>query len=176
MRTLRACFLVSTGLLVLATARPAIADFFVLDSEPNNTLASAQSLPVIPIAGTLFTDLGVVEGSISPGDVDFFQIHFPQPVIYGAGVSQLPAVPSFVGFFDSAGNLLDSEGIVNGIIDPGTYTVAVTGAGDLGFTGAHAHEFEYQLVISWLVIPSPSALALLVAGTLLGRRRRREAR
>lgn len=170
MMSRRSPFMLSLIGSIIALVQSATADFSIIELEPNDTLQTAQPLPSIP--PPVLLDLASVQGSISPGDVDFFQIVFPEPAAVSAFLTQGASTPHLLAIFDAEGNLLDADEtfVVSGPLSPGAYTLAVTGATDAGFLGAHNESFKYVL-INWL--PSAGAAPMVAIGALFGRSRRR---
>lgn len=176
----------------LLAAIPVFAGSPLPEIEPNNTFGGAQL-----IARTLFVPTGAVSirGTITPGDVDYFQI----PLLAGDFVAaNLVIVPgpqgnsSAIGVFDPSANLVADDlyapNVLSGLIpSSGNWRVAVTGYPDVGstflgddgipFNGTHAQSFDYLLTVSLIPVPEPGGLLALGTGIagLLGysvRRRR----
>ncbi|MEM7756107.1 MAG: PPC domain-containing protein [Planctomycetota bacterium] len=170
----------------------------VFESEPNDTIANAD------FAGT-FTQPGgsvAIDGTITAGDVDWFQINLNQAstlllsAIGSATVdadSQLMVVDGsgtdVLAFDDDSGpGLLSALQLFN--LSAGTYFVGVSAFDDITFlddavntdtlfdgldnAGApHDGAFEYKLAIAVNLVPTPGAAAVLGgAGLMLARRRR----
>lgn len=183
-------------LAVLAVAAvsaiPAFAGSPIPEIEPNDTFGTAQL-----IDRALFGPTGAVSilGSVSPGDVDYFEI----PLLAGDFVAaQLvlrpgsPSSASVLGVFDPSGNLagydVDVPNVLSGVVSAsGGWRVAVSGYPDVGstllgddgvpFNGTHSQNIEYLLTLSLVPVPEPGGLLALSTGIagLLGysvRRRR----
>lgn len=187
---------VKTVLVVLAVAAvaavPAFASSPIPEIEPNNTFGTAQL-----IDRALFIPTGSVSilGSVSPGDVDYFEI----PLLAGDFVAaQLvlrpgsPSSASVLGVFDPSGNFIgydvDVPNVLAGVVSAsGGWRVAVSGYPDVGstflgddgipFNGTHSQNIDYLLTLSLVPVPEPGGLLALGTGVagLLGysvRRRR----
>lgn len=174
------------------TAIPVLAGSPISEIEPNNTFGTAQL-----IARGLFTPTGSVSirGSVTPGDVDYFEV----PLLAGDFfAAQLVIVPgsrsssSVLGIFDPSANLvaydLYAPNVLAGVISSnGGWRVAVSGFPDVGsaflgddgipFNGTHSQNIQYLLTLSLIPVPEPGGLLALGTGIagLLGysvRRRR----
>lgn len=187
---------VKTVLVVLAVAAVAAVSAFasspIPEIEPNNTFGTAQL-----IDRALFIPTGSVSilGSVSPGDVDYFEI----PLLAGDFVAvQLvlrpgsPSSASVLGVFDPSGNFIaydvDVPNVLAGVVSAsGGWRVAVSGYPDVGstflgddgipFNGTHSQNIDYLLTLSLVPVPEPGGLLALGTGVagLLGysvRRRR----
>jgi hypothetical protein len=172
-----------SALALAAMAGVSQAALFV-ESEANNTLATADFIGSYAAPG----DGIVVDGTITPGDVDWFCFTITDPAAYV--VSAAFALPTstagddgFMGLFDSSGTLLESDdddniGFMPALefagLTAGTYYIALTGFGDPDFNGSgHTENFAYKMVIGLNLIPTPGAVALLGLGGLAAARRRR---
>jgi hypothetical protein len=155
----------------------AVGSTIILEEEPNNSFDQAQLVP--PYVG-----FSVIHGSITPGDVDFFEFEIVVPTIFEAVVYSFPnftPVPQArLELYDSSGAVLATAEAGTGAtwayisdisVMPGTtYVLGLTGAGDVSFTGDHAQQFNYTM--HWF-IPTPGTAAVLFAAAGLLRRRRR---
>jgi hypothetical protein len=169
----------SIVLLIVLGALVTKAVATVNELEPNDSIVTAQGLP------TFASTCGEgVLGSLSAGDVDFYQIEIASGVLFSANVFDFtPLLPDdndpILGLFDSGGTLIafDDDGgpgtlaaIFVGIPSGGTYFVGVSGVGDTGFVGNHAQDFSYMLVLN--MTPAPGAIPLLAGYCLRVSRRR----
>ncbi|MBX3357932.1 MAG: PEP-CTERM sorting domain-containing protein [Phycisphaeraceae bacterium] len=163
----------------------------ILESEPNNTMATANAI----VASQYPTGAFAFDGAISPGDVDWITFTLPIETIINAstfgrpnslsGDSQIILVgpgSTIVAFDDDSGLGLFSA--FEATVSAGTYFLGVTGFDDLDLglsgtnppripTGAHQESFEYKLVVGFNPVPAPGSLALLGAGGAMLLRRRR---
>jgi len=164
-RTITASRIAGIGVFLIPGS-PALAQL-IIDAEPNDTIATAQVLP-------LFSDflVTVVHGSISPGDVDFFQISFPVDAVMDFAI-QPPfpedPPPHVLGVFDSMGTQISPSFFY----PQGTYFFGLSGLADIGFSGAHDEEFSYVLGFSYSLFPAPPGFLLFGLAALCGPRRRR---
>jgi uncharacterized protein (TIGR03382 family) len=158
-----------------ALAGAASANFYI-ESEPNNSLATADDVGAYVAPGAAF----LVDGSISPStDQDWFMFTISDAAqirisIFGRPNSDPPA-DSFLELFDSAGTLLafDDDSNINLFSSleynssaGGTFYIRVT-----SFQGATS--FDYKMIVGLNIVPTPGTLALAGMGALaLGRRRR----
>lgn len=176
----------------ILAALPVFAGSPIPEIEPNNTFSTAQL-----IARSLFALTGsvAISGSVSPGDVDYFEL----PLLAGDFIAaQLVIVPgpqgnsSVLGMFDPGANLvaydLFAPNVLAGLVpSTGGWRVAVSGFPDVGspflgddgipFNGTHTQSFNYLLTLSLIPVPEPGGLLALGTGIagLLGysvRRRR----
>jgi uncharacterized protein (TIGR03382 family) len=167
---------ISSGFVgALALAGAASANFYI-ESEPNNSLATADDVGAYIAPGAAF----LVDGSINPStDQDWFKFSISDAAqiriaIYGRPDSAPPA-DSFLELFDAGGNLLafDDDGNINLFSSieynsnaGGDFYIRVT-----SFQGATS--FDYKMIVGLNIIPTPGSLALMGMGALaLGRRRR----
>ena len=153
----------------------------IIESEPNNTLATADVIPVTP---GIFSDFGLF--SLSAGDVDVLSIN-----LQANDTITVVTVPLGSSFSvpDTEVALLDPAGIILSIDDDGgpgfgsavSYTVPSLGTYYLGFTGfddipdgavgstfasvfdgGHTQAGLYQIVVSVTPgVPEPASLMLL---------------
>ncbi|GIV17834.1 MAG: hypothetical protein KatS3mg022_3269 [Armatimonadota bacterium] len=183
---------VTVAITCIAAALPVLAGSPIPEIEPNNTFGTAQL-----IARSLFTPTGSVSilGSISPGDVDYFEV----PLLAGDFfAAQLVIVPgpqgnsSVLGTYDPGASLvaydLFAPNVLAGLVSSnGGWRVAVSGYPDVGstflgddgvaFNGTHGQSFGYLLTLSLIPVPEPGGILALGTGIagLLGysvRRRR----
>lgn len=149
-----------TSALVLASG-VAWADS---EQEPNDSAAQAQALTREIRGGPAFLRSGkalILEGSLAPGDVDFYQLgaregdlltlsilesgegEFEDPVlaVFGPG-----NVEDAVARNDDGGlGFLPSLSVE--VTETGTWTLAVTGFGDEELKGEHDFDFVYRIVV-----------------------------
>ncbi len=175
--------LLRAGMCVLGWV--ATAQATLIESEPNNTIPTAN--PII-VGIKPWANVGVMPLS-SVGDVDVFSISLLKDDLLT--VVATPVHPMFtnpntlLGLFDSGGGLLalDDDSALGGIATgstirffvpaDATYYLAVTGAGDVGFTGQHSEPGPYILAVSVEPIPEPASALLLTYGLgALARRQR----
>lgn len=183
---------VTVAIACITTAIPVLAGSPIPEVEPNNTFGTAQL-----IARSLFLPTGsvAISGSVSPGDVDYFEV----PLLAGDFfAAQLVIVPgpqgnsSVLGMYDPSANLvaydLFAPNVLAGLVSSnGGWRVAVSGYPDVGssflgddgipFNGTHGQSFSYLLTLSLIPVPEPGGLLALGTGIagLLGysvRRRR----
>jgi hypothetical protein len=191
MRNIKAALVAAAA--CIATALPVLAGSPIPEVEPNNTFGTAQL-----IARGLFASTGSVSilGSVTPGDVDYFEI----PLLAGDFVvAQLVTVPSSpssasaLGVFDPGANLvaydLYAPNVLSGVVSSsGGWRVAVSGYPDVGsvflgddgipFNGTHTQQINYLLTLSLVPVPEPGGLLALgtgIAGLLSYSVRRRRA-
>ncbi len=123
--------------------------------------------PVALDFNSLFT---VVNGTILPGDVDFFQLNLPQTLSIGAFLQPVPPdvdlPPHNLALFNSQGSQVNF-----GFLPGGIYTLGLTGINDVNFMGDHQQNFNYQIVIAYT--PSAPTLAMFAVAMIAGPRRRR---
>ena len=173
-----------TTLAAVVLALPAVAGAAIVETEPNDTFATADAIARTPAP---FLDSGVIElvnrsDPTGLGDIDFFSI----PVFAGEEltVSTFPlTVPTFepdtfLELFDSSGTLLadDDDGnagfgstIIFNVPADDVYTFAVSGS---PFNDGSALVGQYNLLVRAVAVPEPASLALLSLGGLALRRRR----
>jgi hypothetical protein len=166
-------------------AGAAVVNFF--ETEPNNSLLTANPVPFFFTSEFPFQSWVNIGGALSPGDVDYFQFTFTFSVIFEAFAADgTPAIndnDSVLGLFNNAGELLHfnddaSPGFTMSTLLPvaleaGTYYLAISGGGDNGFIGNHQEDFAYGIQIALFAVPAPGALPLLGAAIALGPARRR---
>lgn len=176
----------------VALALPVLAGTPIPEIEPNNTFGTAQL-----IARGLFTPTGSVSilGSVTPGDVDYFQIPLLAGDFVAVHLVTVPGSPNnagALGIFDPSANLavydLYIPSVLTGVVNVnGNWRVAVSGYPDVGstfigddgipFNGTHTQNINYLLTVSLVPVPEPGGLLALGTGItgLLGysvRRRR----
>jgi hypothetical protein len=171
--------IIVAGSLCMVAASTASAGV-ILETEVNNTLPQANPVGLFNAPGGSI----LVDGSITPTDVDWFQFTVTGPtqlVSATFGIPNSTVGDSILSLYDGAGVLLDQDdddGIGNfsaleAVLAPGTYYLVVTGFPDFANTGQHAENFTYKMSIGTNVVPAPGVLALLAAAGLVGKRRRR---
>ncbi|MCS6949425.1 MAG: PEP-CTERM sorting domain-containing protein [bacterium] len=162
------------------------------EAEPNNTFGTANL-----IARSLFNPTGSVSilGTLSPGDVDYFEVPLLAGDFFAAHLVIAPGSfnnATALGIFDPGANLvaydLYAPNVLSGLIPSnGGWRVAVTGYPDVGsvflgddgvpFNGTHPQSVNYLLTLSLVPVPEPGGMVALATGIvgLLGysmRRRR----
>jgi len=153
----------------------------VSETEPNNTMQEAQLLP--PLDWVTIYD---VSGTIGSGDVDFFQFEVTNTSLFLVGSLEYVAVDPldpgpYLGLFDFGGTLIETGvadvGIVLSaiVLQPGTFTLGLTGLDDRGFVGDHTHQFTYTFYLQAVPLPAAGAMPLLGVAGLAGMSRRRRA-
>jgi hypothetical protein len=171
----------TASLLSLVLVLSVSASAAIMESEPNDTLATAD---VIVNTGLPFMDMGTDLYLSSATDVDFFAIDLAANNIITASTTPL-ALPfstpdTFLGLYDAAGNLLVSDDdsgsgkgsmVYHQVASAGTYYVAVTGAGDSDFNGKiegtdNGHGKIGRYLLSVTVVPEPATLSLLALAGL----------
>jgi hypothetical protein len=168
----------------------------IIESEPNNTLATAD--PLGRVGSGNFATVGTVSLA-GVGDVDVFSIDLFGGEYVMANTAGIAGSPigldpdTIIALVDSAGTIIefdddDSQSFGSNytylVPASGTYYVAVSGFGDssgtpvgqtfgsTSFIGNHLETGPYILTVS--VVPEPAALALASLGCLaLGFLRRR---
>jgi hypothetical protein len=146
----------------------------IVDTEPNNTIATASLIVRTP---GYFSGVGI--GALNyAGDVDFYSIQVT-PLMNGNTSPEIEA-----GIFDQSGDLLslDTGSSGNGfqaIVSyaptvSGTYYIGVTGSGDDQFIGDHTQQGPYQIVvgITPAAVPEPASLAGMGLGLVFLARKR----
>jgi len=192
---MRLSHLAIAGSVVLASV--SVASAAIMDSEPNNTPATASPIGYIP-GGTNFADVGVA--GFTANDVDFYslplnvgdfltvttfptQINFLQPDTILALIDPSGTIVSFND--DTLGTSgSDGSTIVHQATVAGNYSLAVSGFGDfidaiVGSTnvaaidGNHNETGSYILTVSVVpVVPEPVTLGLAGGLGLLALRRK----
>jgi len=148
--------------------------------EPNDDPSMAQ---LVPSNGAFIS--ASFEGALSPGDVDYYQVNLIGTDLLFVDIFDFtPAVfddnDSILGLFDENGVLVAFNdnaafGTLSALVaivpTPGSYFLAVSGAGDVNFVGDHDQSFDY--VLTFNTIPAPSTVLLLVPtfAPFAGRRR-----
>jgi len=172
-----------TAMVVGGLSASALGGIVPLDEvEPNDSIAEAQFID----SSNYPTGAVAIDGSLSPGDVDYYSFDLLAGDLISATVFDFTADPfdndSLLGLFDPSGALAETDdddgiGFLSSIqfevTETGTWTFAVSGFGDDDFVGDHGEEFDYKLVFAINPIPAPGALALLGLAGLAGARRRR---
>ncbi len=168
----------------------------IFETEPNDTIATADNLGSLSFPGGGF----VVDGSLTPGDVDWFGFTLDQPaslllaqlgsadtlndgqfqLVDGSGTDVLAFDD------DSAPGFLPALNEIN--LAAGSYFIGVSGFPDADGTSVvtddlfdgldangdpHPESFDYKLSIAVNLIPSPGAAGLLAIAGVVGIRRRR---
>jgi hypothetical protein len=156
----------------------------IVDTEPNNTIATASLIVRTP---GYFSGVGI--GALNyAGDVDFYSIQVTNTELLTAAITPLmngntsPEIEA--GIFDQSGDLLslDTGSSGNGfqaIVSyaptvSGTYYIGVTGSGDDQFIGDHTQQGPYQIVvgITPAAVPEPASLAGMGLGLVFLARKR----
>lgn len=147
--------------------------------EPNNTFLSAQF-----IARSLFTPTGSVSilGTLSPGDVDYFEVPLLAGDFFAAHLVVAPSSSNnatALGLFSPSASLvaydLYAPNVLAGLVPSnGGWRVAVTGYPDVGslflgddgvpFNGTHSQNVSYLLTLSLVPVPEPGGMIALGTG------------
>lgn len=163
------------GCLGAAALAGSASAAFYIESEPNDTLATANFVGNYTFPGDAF----LVDGTISPsGDQDWFMFtvsNAAQMRLATYGRPDSNSGDSILELYDSAGTLLasDDDGGINlfssleyNSTAGGTFYIRVN-----SFEGRTS--FDYKLVVGLNIVPAPASMALLgMGGLVLGRRRR----
>ena len=171
-RGLLVCLLGLYGLNATAAA--------INEVEPNNSISTAQSTPVLPEGLTISGVIGTIGGGLTT-DVDFFTFDATQgdtPSLMTVGALKPDATGTCIGFasiialYDSVGNMLgqgqadcaSGEAIINNVTlsATGKYLVMVSGFPHYGDQGGIPLNIDmpspggaYQLVINGIRNPTP---------------------
>jgi len=141
----------------------------IVESEPNDSISTADEI------GSIEDLIIFISGSISPGDVDFFQAEMPAGVPIWAFLDDgNPNV--LIGLFSSDGSLLATNRdliLIGSLVMGGTYYLGITATQDIDLVGEHDLAFDYTMMTMASVFPAPSTLPLLAMAVLAGRSRRR---
>lgn len=176
----------------LAVAPFAAAQVPVLETEPNNTFATANLIsPAQYPTGAVAID-GVIGPDGTPGGIDFFAFDLSAGDFVAVSVfDTTPGGPGtadpLMGIFSPAGTVFDvSDDDGPGLLpsysfvvpESGRWAFAVTGFGDdPTFNGSHEESFSYKFVFAINPVPAPgTAATTALAGAVLLRRRRPAAR
>jgi hypothetical protein len=173
---------VVVSLMVLGLSSVGFAQFPLLESEPNNSFATAQFIPPAthPFGGV------AVDGAVPPGDVDYFSVDLAAGDIITAATYDFDPTGSggsdtVLGLFRPDGSLMassddDGPGFLSALYRQadasGRWRVAVSGFPDFSFVGEHGEDIRYKLVLGFNPIPEPATLSLLALGALAVLRRR----
>lgn len=165
------------GLAIVPVAQATV----ILEIEGNNNAINSNILPDFNAPG----DSVLIDGGMTPDDVDFFRITVNGPAQIVASSFGRPnslSGDTMLALFDSNGVELvfdDDNGVrsfssLEAEVPAGTYFLAITGFGDRNFDGiGHQQNLLYKLIVGANVIPTPGALALAGIGGLMIARRRR---
>ena len=150
-----------------------------IEVEPNDTIATAQTIPPFDPFGTQ-----TLLGAVTPGDIDYYQLTLPAPILFVANPIESLSDPytevMSLGLFDETGSPLIVFPQIGGfaismtLTNPGTYFLGISGFSETPFSGLHDESFGYRLDFSYNFVPGPSSLALLGVAALVGPRRRRQ--
>ena len=166
---------------VLGLTAAAYAQFPLSETEANNSPATAN------FVGAAFYPFGgvAIDGSLSPGDVDYFSFDLAAGDLVGVAVYDFTDAAfdndSLLGVFGPGGVFFDSDdddgiGFLSSyqfeVPSTGTWSFAVSGFGDNNFDGSHQEEFDYKFSFAINPIPEPASLGLLLAGAAFALRRR----
>ncbi len=179
----------TTLLLAAAAMGTSVASAqFMTETEPNNTLATANSIGSFSAPGGSM----LVDGTITQGDVDWFSFTLTDVASLavfagfsfnsGNGVMQLVGSDGVVIAFDDDGGVGSMPAMQVASLAAGSYYLGLSGFGDQGagsvgttniFNGGHSENFAYKMTFGFTVVPAPGALAMLgFGGALMARRRR----
>ncbi|MBK9118121.1 MAG: PEP-CTERM sorting domain-containing protein [Phycisphaerales bacterium] len=167
--------------------------------EPNDSVATADANNYV---GQFMIPGGslLIDGYLSPGDVDWYAFDIEGPAHVVAAAYALPmsttSTDGQMMIIDAAGNIYafddDSNigfmpSIQTDLPGPGRYYLGISGYNDAGvarvtptvFDGIdddtdlpHTEDWAYKIIIGANVIPEPSALVLLALGGIFAVRRR----
>lgn len=161
-------------LAAMAAAGSAQAGFFV-ESEPNNSLATANFVGSYSFPGDGF----IVDGSINPTtDEDWFRFTVDDATQIRIAIFGRPnsnSGDSYLELFDSGGVLLASDDDSNvNLFSALEYNSAGAGTFYFRITSFQgASSFDYKTIVGLNVAPTPGSLALAGLGGLMALRRRR---
>ncbi|KYC40909.1 hypothetical protein WA1_25170 [Scytonema hofmannii PCC 7110] len=138
----------------------------VTESEPNNSLATKQSLP---------SGISTVNGQLSSSDLDFFTISgLDSGSLFTVEVNSDTFDP-VLGLLDNSGDILaisdDSADnsvipILTGIVPAsGSLNLAVSGFMDKNLTGDHFQFGSYTLSLKSFTLPEPSVNPTIINGS-----------
>jgi hypothetical protein len=174
--------LFSLKVFVMIACAKSVALAGIDEVEPNDTPATAQ---LVPSNGAFIS--ASFDGSLGPNDVDYYQVNLIGTNLLFVNIFDFtPAVlddnDSILGLFDENGALVafndnaafgTLSALVAVVPAPGTYFLAVSGAGDVNFVGDHDESFDYVLIFN--TVPAPSAVCLMVGLACQRTRRSRAA-
>ena len=170
-----------------AVSCSAFAGGFFLESEDNNSMATANDIGMFDIPGGSIA----IEGLISEGDVDWYtfslnntaSLSFFAAFGSGDGVMQIVSAGGDVLAFDDDSGVGFMPAIQIEDLLAGSYFIGFSGFGDVDSSSVdsdeladglgHSESIAYKLNVGFSVVPTPGSLALLGMGGIVATRRRR---